>query len=227
MKKILLNQFTMVTAALLTVLLLCRIVTSGDQTTQRARAKSPDGITRTGSFEDTERDEWQKPDEVVQSLNLKPGDVIADIGAGTGYFTRRFALAVSPGGKALGLEISPSRVQQMKEEAEKLALDTYQAVLVKPDDPGLKAGSVDVVFLCNAYHHIGNRVEYFQKLSGCLKKNGRVVIVDFYKKPLPVGPPVGHKISRELVLEEFRAAGYHLIDEKDFLPYQYYLEFGI
>jgi hypothetical protein len=70
-------------------------------------------------------------------------------------------------------------------------------------------------------------VEYFRKLSMSLKKNGRVVIVDFYKKPLPIGPAVDHKISKKLVLEEFRAAGYHLKDDKDFLPYQYYLEFGL
>ena len=227
MTKILLHQFKVVTAALFTVLLPCRMIPAGDQTTQRAMAASTDGLTRAGSAEDPERDRWQKPDEVVQRLNLKPGDIIADIGAGTGYFTRRFAQAVSPGGKALGLDISASRVQQMKEEAQRLALDNYQALLIKPDDPGLNPGSVDVVFLCNTYHHIENRVEYFQKLSACLKKNGRVVIVDFYKKPLPVGPPVGHKISRELVLEEFQAAGYQLKDEKNFLPYQYYLEFGL
>jgi arsenite methyltransferase len=227
MKKILLNQFMVVSAALFTVLLLCRIIPAGDQATHRAMAASRNIDTWPGALEDPGRDQWQKPDEVVQSLDLKPGDIIADIGAGTGYFTRRFAQAVSPGGQALGLDISPSRVQHMKEEAQKLALENYTALLVEPDDPGLKAGSVDVVFLCNAYHHIENRVEYFRKLSGCLKENGRVVIVDFYKKPLPVGPPEGHKISRELVLEEFQAAGYQLKDEKKFLPYQYYLVFDL
>ena len=114
MTKILLHQFKVVTAALFTVLLPCRMIPAGDQTTQRAMAASTDGLTRAGSAEDPERDRWQKPDEVVQRLNLKPGDIIADIGAGTGYFTRRFAQAVSPGGKALGLDISASRVQQMK-----------------------------------------------------------------------------------------------------------------
>ena len=67
--------------------------------------------------EDPERDKWQKPEEVVKSINLKPGDIVADIGAGTGYFTRYFAIAVSPGGKALGLDINPSLVQNMKEDA--------------------------------------------------------------------------------------------------------------
>ena len=86
------------------------------------------------------RDAWQKPVEVVKYLNLKPGDVIADIGAGDGYFTRRFAETVRPGGMALGLEISSSRVESMKRDADRLGLDTYKAMLVKSNDPGLDPG---------------------------------------------------------------------------------------
>ena len=180
------------------------------------------------SSEDPERDKWQKPEEVVKSLNLKPGDVVADIGAGTGYFTRYFAIAVNPGGKALGLDINPSLVQSMNQDASKLELNNYEAFLIKPDNPELEPGSVDVVFLCNANHHIENRVDYFKRLSTSLKKNGRVVIVDFYNKPLPIGPQaVDHKLSKEVVLEEFREAGYNLTQDKDFLPYQYYLEFEL
>jgi len=173
------------------------------------------------------RDEWQKPDEVVKSMNLKPGDVIADIGAGTGYFTRRFAEAVSPGGLALGLEISSSNVELMKKDSERLGLDNYKALLVKTNDPGLDPGSVDVVFLCIAYHHLRNRVDYFKTTSRCLKKNGRVVIVDFYKKQMAIGPSPSHSVSKEVVLEEMKAAGYKLLRDKDFLQYQYYLEFGL
>lgn len=179
-------------------------------------------------FEKPERDEWQMPDKVVKTLNLKPGDVVADIGAGTGYFTRRFARAVGPEGRALGLDIEPEMVGYMKKDAQKLNLKNYEARIVKTDDPELEDGSVDVVFLCNTNHHIENRVEYFSKLSKSLKKNGRVVIVDFYRKPLPVGPPsVEHKLSKDVVLKEFPLAGYHLVRSHDFLPYQYFLEFGL
>jgi len=175
-----------------------------------------------------DRDEWQKPDEIVQSLNLKPGDVIADIGAGDGYFTKRFAKAVSPGGQALGLEITSSKVEYMRKDAERSGLNSYKALLIEFDDPGLKPGSVDVVFMCNTYHHLANRVEYLKRLSKSLKKNGRIIIIDFYKKPLPVGPSsLGHKVSEEVVLEEFQEAGYKLQHDKDLLPYQYYLEFGL
>lgn len=173
------------------------------------------------------RDEWQKPDEVVKAMNLKSGDVIADIGAGDGYFTRRFAEEVSPGGLALGLEISSSNVASMKRDAERLGLDNYKALLVESDDPGLDPESVDVVFLCIAYHHLRNRVDYFKTTSSCLKKNGRVVIVDFYKKQMAIGPSPSHCVAREVVLEEMKAAGYILLEDKDFLQYQYYLEFGL
>lgn len=172
------------------------------------------------------RDSWQKPDEVVKTLKLEPGDVIADIGAGRGYFTRLFARAVAPGGQALGLEISSSDVESMRRDAERLGLDTYRAVLVETDDPGFEPESVDIVFLCNAYHHLDNRVDYFKKVAGGLKQDGRVVIVDFFNRRTEVGPPPGHTLAREVVIEEMQEAGYHLLGEKNFLEHQYYLEFG-
>lgn len=175
-----------------------------------------------------DRDEWQKPDEVVKSLHLKYGDVIADIGAGDGYFTKRFAKAVGPGGQVLGLDIAPSKVAYMKNDAERLGLNNYQALLIKSDDPDLEPGSVDVVFLCNTYHHLTDRVAYLKRLSKSLKKNGRIIIIDFFKKALPVGPSsLDHKLAKELVLEEFQEAGYKLQHDRDLLPYQYYLEFGL
>jgi ubiquinone/menaquinone biosynthesis C-methylase UbiE len=98
---------------------------------------------------------------------------------------------------------------------------------VKADDPEFPLRSVDVVFLCNTYHHIDNRGDYFRKVSKGLKAGGRVVIVDFYKKELPIGPPPAHKMSQENVKKEFKQAGYKLIRSHDLLPYQYFLEFGL
>ncbi|MBI2999359.1 MAG: class I SAM-dependent methyltransferase [Deltaproteobacteria bacterium] len=178
-------------------------------------------------LEGSERDQWQKPEEVIKNLDLKPGDVIGDIGAGTGYFTRRFALAVGPQGKALGLEIEAAMVEHMRQEARRLNLTNYEPRLVKPDGPGLGPQSVDVIFLSDTYHHISNRVDYFRKLSKSLKPNGRVVIVDFYQRPLPVGPQaLEDKVSEETIIKELGQAGYRLIRSLDFLPYQYFLEFG-
>ena len=177
-------------------------------------------------LEGSGRDQWQKPDEVIKHLNLKPGDVIADIGAGTGYFTRRFAVAVGPQGKALGFEIEAAMVEHMRQEARRLNLANYEPRLVRADDPGLEPRSVDVIFLSNVYHHIGNRVDYFKNLSKSLKQNGRMVIVDFYRKPQPVGPPVEQKVSEETIIKELGQAGYRLTRSLGFLPYQYFLEFA-
>ena len=224
------RKIIVIVSALFVSLLLNGVSAETDQKIYQKSAvqlRSDDGDIRLDGSQNYGRDDWQKPAEVVKSINLKPGDVIADIGAGDGYFTRRFALAVSPGGQALGLEVSSSRVESMREDAESLGLDNYKAVLVDKDDPGLEPGSVDVVFLCNAYHHLQNRVDYFKKTSGGLKKNGRVVIVDFYNKRMDVGPPPSHTLSREVVLEEMKAAGYTLLKDEDFLSYQYYLEFGL
>jgi len=185
------------------------------------------GLLLLAGFQNYGRDDWQKPEEVIQSLDLQPGDVIADIGAGDGYFTRLFAKAVGPGGQALGLEVSSWKVKSMQRDAEKLGLDHYKGILVETDDPGFELRSVDVVFLCNAYHHLSNRVDYFKKVSGGLKKDGRVVIVDFYNKRMAVGPPPSHTLAKEVVLEEMKSAGYQLLEERDFLEYQYYLEFGL
>ncbi len=175
-------------------------------------------------FEDPERDKWQKPKEVVDAMNLKSGDVVADIGAGTGYFARHIAVAVGPKGMAIGLDIETSMVKYMEEDARKLELGNYKARVVRTDDPELEDGSVDVVFLCNTYHHIENRVEYFRKVSNGLKPDGRVVVVDFYRDT-DFGPPREHKLAKEVVLEEMKKAGYRPVKTHGFLPQQYFLEF--
>ena len=178
-------------------------------------------------FEDPRRQEWQKPEKVVEAIGLKKGDVVADIGAGTGYFTRLFATAVAPSGKAIGLDTEPGMVEYMKRDARERGLNTYSARVVKPDDPGLDPDSTDVVFICDTLHHIDDRVAYLKRISASLRPHGRVVIVDFYKKSLPVGPPPAMKLSKDEVIREFSEAGYRLIRSHDFLPYQYFLEFGL
>jgi ubiquinone/menaquinone biosynthesis C-methylase UbiE len=176
-------------------------------------------------FESPERAKWQKPDEVVQALKLEPGQRVIDIGAGTGYFTRRFAKAVAPSGQAVGLDIEPAMVEYMKADAKKRSLKNYDARLVKPDDPELAPNSADVVFFCDTLHHMDNRVAYFRKLASALRAGGRVIVIDFKKEALPVGPPPQDKLARADVIAEFRSAGYRLRREQYFLTYQYFLEF--
>jgi ubiquinone/menaquinone biosynthesis C-methylase UbiE len=176
-------------------------------------------------FEHPKRDEWQEPDKVIEKMNLKAGDVVADIGAGSGYFTRRFAIAVGPTGKAYGVDIEPQLVKYMEDDAKKINLKNYIPRLATMADSGLDSGSVDVAFICLTYHHIEDRINYMNKLKKILKKGGRVVIVAFYKKRMDFGPPPDNKISEEVTIGEMKEAGYHLARRLDFLKYQYFLEF--
>jgi ubiquinone/menaquinone biosynthesis C-methylase UbiE len=175
-------------------------------------------------FESPARAKWQKPDEVVRALDLKPGQTVVDIGAGTGYFTRRFAKAVGPSGSAIGLDIEPGMVEYMKNDSRKLGLRNYHARVIKADNPELAPNAADVIFFCDTLHHVANRVAYLKGLIPALKPNGRVAVVDF-KKDAPIGPPAKMKIAREQMIEQFSKAGYRLVRSHDFLPNQYFLEF--
>ena len=168
------------------------------------------------------RDTWQKPDEVVKAMNLQPGQVIADIGAGDGYFTRRFAAAVGSTGKAIGIDIDAGAIRKMTADAKVLGLANYEARLVPEDDAMLAPGSVDIIFLCDAYHHIDGRVAYFTKVKAALKAGGRLIIVDFVKSR----DNSDHSIGKEDLLNELQQAGYRLSKESDLLlPRQLFLEF--
>src|ERR1019366_6120478 len=117
-------------------------------------------------LEDPSRDEWQKPHDVVMALRLKSTDAIADIGAGTGYFARRFA---NHAGKVYAVDIDP----ELLAIAGKNAPANLKTVLAAPDDPRLPEHSVDIVFFCDVLHHIKNRAAYYPKLAKALKAGGR------------------------------------------------------
>jgi arsenite methyltransferase len=210
-------------AVILTLLTSC--LTNAQEHAEGSHHGFSDATRWTKIFESPERTKWQKPDKVVSALKLQPGQMVIDIGAGTGYFTRRFAKAVALSGEALGLDIEPAMIDYMKADAEKLGLKNYHARLVKPDDPELEPHSVDVVFFCDTIHHMDERVAYFRKLASALKPGGRVIVIDFKKEPLPVGPPPEDKLSRDQIVAEFLSTGYRLARDHDFLPYQYFLEF--
>jgi ubiquinone/menaquinone biosynthesis C-methylase UbiE len=171
-------------------------------------------------LEDPSRDEWQKPHEVIMALALKSSESVADIGAGTGYFSRRFARHA---GKVYAVDLDA----KLLEIAAKNAPDNLITVLAAPDDPRLKDASVDTIFFCDVLHHIDGRPAYYEKLKKALKPGGRIVMMDFYKKQLPVGPPPEMKLSAEQVESELAAAGFRKVKTHDFLPYQYFLEFEV
>ena len=167
---------------------------------------------------DPARDSWQKPHEVVMALNLKPTDVVADIGAGTGYFARRFAMHAA---KVYAVDIDAGLLKIAGENAPK----NMETVLAAPNDPKLAASSIDLIFICDVLHHIENRPAYYAKLAKALKPGGRIVNIDFFKKQLPIGPPVEMKLSEEQVISELATAGFKRTAAHTFLTYQYFLVF--
>jgi len=175
-------------------------------------------------FDDPMRDEWQKPHQVIQALNLAPGSVVADIGSGTGYFSIRLAHFV-PKGRVFGVDIEPDMVKYLADRAKRDGLANITAVAGKPDDPRLPA-KADVVMMVDVYHHVADRSQYFRKIRNSLKPGGRVAIID-YKMDSPMGPPPSERITPDGVKAELRAAGYVLAKEYDFLPNQYFLVFRV
>jgi ubiquinone/menaquinone biosynthesis C-methylase UbiE len=177
-------------------------------------------------FDDPERDAWQKPAELVAALGLAPGATVADLGAGTGYFARHLVNAVGPRGTVLAADTEPALVEHLRRRAEQEGFANLVPILASADNPRLPTGTSDVVLIVDTWHHIDDRVAYARRLSSALATTGRVVIVDWQKHDLPVGPPPDHKLAREQVIDELTQAGYRLVAEPDVLPYQYVLVFA-
>ena len=183
-----------------------------------------DPKTSAKSFDDPSRDAWQMPDRVIAALALKPGEALADIGSGTGYFTVRLAKsAAAP--KVYGADIEPEMVTYLRDRAAKEGLKNVIPVQAAADSPNLPE-PVDVALIVDTYHHIGDRENYFRKLAKLLKPGGRVAIIDF-KPDSPEGPPKEFRFSPEKFKAEMSKAGYRLAAQYDFLPRQNFLVFEI
>lgn len=181
------------------------------------------------ALERPERDEYQKPDEVVAALSLQPGMVIADIGAGSGYFTRRLVSQVGTQGKVYAVDVEEKMLDYNRQILERLGQANQTTfILASPDDPQLPSRQIDLAFVCNAYHHLTNHPVYFAKVREALTSQGRVVIIDFYhdERSGQLNFPKHHLVPREQVLQDMKQAGYHLVREHKFLPKQYFLEFS-
>ncbi|TAK50518.1 MAG: class I SAM-dependent methyltransferase [Betaproteobacteria bacterium] len=173
-------------------------------------------------FDDPERDAWQKPHEVIGALALKPDAVVADIGAGTGYFSVRLA-HMAPKGRIYGVDTEPGMVKHLAERAKRANLANVSALLGAPDDPRLPE-KVDLILLVDVYHHIEDRGRYFRRLQNALKPGARIAIIDF-RRDSPVGPPAAARIAPQTVRAELASAGFELSQEHGFLPNQYFLVF--
>jgi len=174
------------------------------------------------SFDDPARDAWQLPSRVIEALGLKGGMAVADIGAGTGYFSTRLA-RVTPDLTVYAADIEPAMVEHLKTRAMSEHLMNVVPVLAGTASPNLPK-PVDVVLIVDTYHHIGNRAAYFRDLRKSLTPLGRVAIIDF-RKDAPDGPPVEFRFTADQIETEMKQAGFRLDAKHDFLPRQHFLIF--
>ena len=176
-------------------------------------------------LDDPARDAYQKPHEVMTALKLKLGEVLADIGAGSGYFTFRLAHHVGDTGRVYAVDVSPEMIVHLNRRIRDLQLKNVVTILAAPDDPLLADGSVDRFLICDTWHHIENHPRYLGLLKKMLKADGQVVMIDFKKAQTPVGPPLEMRIDRDDLVREMEANGFRLDAEHTFLPHQYFLVF--
>jgi arsenite methyltransferase len=178
------------------------------------------------AYEGVNRDEWQQPQKVIGVLNIRPGDQVADLGSGSGYFTFKFAEAVGPTGRVYAVDIDRDMVALIAKRARQENASNVDAILARPDDPLLPQAGIDLIFSSNTYHHIENRVAYFSHLRKYLRPGGRVAIIDFDRRAWLEGL-LRHYTPSEFIKREMEQAGYSLQRELGFLDRQSFLIFTI
>lgn len=178
------------------------------------------------ALESPTREAWQKPDRVVRALGLSPGDAVADIGAGSGYFSARLAEAVGARGRVFATDVQDEMVRALEERFARESLENVTVVRAGFDDPALPAGCCDLAFLANVYKEIAARPAYLRRLGAALREGGRVAIIDFRPSAPGLGPPREVRLSESQVVAELGEAGFVLVERHDFLPRQYFLVFA-
>src|SRR5262245_14979073 len=177
------------------------------------------------AYEGFSRDRWQQPERVVAALEIRPGDRVADLGAGSGYFTERLARAVAPGGQVYAVDVDEEMNEFLRTRLTQAGIDNVEVILGHFDDPLLPDGGVDLVLVVDTYHHLGNRPAYFRNLRRDLAPDGRVAVIDFDGRASWYMRWTGHITPREDLLREMSVAGFEVAEEFDFIDRQSFVIF--
>ncbi len=181
------------------------------------------GLTKLDYTKLASRAGWQHPDRVIESLEIRPGSRVADIGAGDGYFVPYLSHAVGPEGRVYAVDVDPEKVEALEKRIREEGYPNVIAVAGGYADPLLPEAGVDLVLLVNTYHHIEDRPAYFSRLKSDLREPGRVAIIDMrddLSGILRLFATQEHWTSLESMHEEMERAGYRSSASFEFLPVQ-------
>ncbi len=173
---------------------------------------------------DPSRDVWQKPQGVVEKLSIGRGARVADLGSGTGYFTWHLAKSVGARGTVYAVDINSASLDMIFKEMVARGTPNVRPVHADLQDPKLPE-PVDLVFSCDVYHLMNDRVTYFRTLASSLKSGGRVAILDFHPRGFLAGL-FGDRIDKDVVRGEMEAAGYRLLNDYDVVDSQHFQIFA-
>jgi SAM-dependent methyltransferase len=170
-------------------------------------------------LEREDRITWQKPGAVVEALKLTGDETIADVGAGTGYFSLRFASAL-PRGRVYAIDVDPAMIHHIRHRAMANTIDNVEVILASPDDPKVPTDS-EIVFICDVLHHVENKSRWLKNIHGAVQKGARLILIEYKEGDLPEGPPEWMKMSPQTVTAHALGAGFtHVSTDNDLLPYQ-------
>ncbi len=178
-------------------------------------------------FETPGREIYDRRFDILRASAVSPGMAVADIGAGTGLFTRLFSRQVGAQGKVYAVDISRTFVENILRESREQGLVNIEGVVNTPGDAMLDAASIDLAFAVDTYHHFEYPKSMLASIHKALRSGGRLIVIDFRKHPgKSSGWVMGHvRANMKKVIEEITSAGFVLIDDKPFLRANYFLEF--
>jgi SAM-dependent methyltransferase len=193
------------------------------QQSEHLRLFNPENL---GLLEPPDRDVWQRPEQIMDALQIAEGSVVAELGAGSGWFSIRLARRVGPNGKVYAEDIQQPMVSALNVRIKREGLDKIvKTVLGTALDPGLPENALDAVLIVDAYHEMANPVVLLRNVAASLRPTGRLGIVNYTKEGFGPGPPMEERVDAERVINDAKAAGLRLHSRPDILPYQYLLIF--
>jgi Methylase involved in ubiquinone/menaquinone biosynthesis len=197
------------------------MLVAGVAAQQHVRLFRPEDL---GLLEGPDRDAWQRPDQIMDALRIGDGSHVADLGAGSGWFTIRLARRVGPNGVVYAEDIQRQMIEAISRRVSRENLSNVTPVLGEANDPKLPA-PVNAVLIVDAYHEMDQPVVLLRNVARYLKPDGRIGIVNFTREGGGPGPPMDERVDPERVIRDAQAAGLALESRENFLRYQYMLVF--